>query len=147
MIHAYRTHQPTIDLFPDAERALARLAGCYQLGLITDGPRVVQRAKVDALRLDDHFAEIIFTDELGEGRAKPHPAAYELMTQRLGVAPKHCAYVGDNLSKDFLSPNRLGWRTIYVDRGDGVHYHKPAPPDGAPQHTINSLDELDALIA
>jgi putative hydrolase of the HAD superfamily len=147
MIECYREHPPAIELEPAADQALSRLRDRYRLGLITDGPPAVQNAKINALALRSRLDVIIVTDELGgPSFRKPHPRAYELMVDRLGVDQPHCVYVGDNLSKDFLIPNRFGWRTIRLLRQDGIHFHKAALPDGEPQHVITTLDDLDALL-
>ncbi|MFH1269041.1 MAG: HAD-IA family hydrolase [Planctomycetota bacterium] len=148
MIDTYRTHQPTISLAPDADAALDRLREKgYPLGLITDGPAVMQAAKVQALTLAGRVDEIILTEELGPGLGKPHPRAFELMAERLKVAPSQCVYVADNAAKDFVAPNSLGWLTVQITRPDGV-YRDIAPPDaGQPTHVIETLDSLDDLLA
>lgn len=146
MIRAYRSHRPTIDLYPDADAALSQLGGRYRLGLITDGPAVTQTAKIDALSLRDRLHAIILTDELGQGLAKPHPRAFETIVDELETKASCCMYVGDNAAKDFVAPNALGWTTVRVRRKDGVYLDQPPSPGGRPQHTIDSLNELDRLL-
>jgi putative hydrolase of the HAD superfamily len=147
MIDTYRQHRPVVTLHADAVRALARCAGCVKLGLISDGPAVMQRAKIDALGLTRRFDAIILTDELGAGLGKPHPRAFELMAERLSTAHARCVYVADNAAKDFVAPNALGWRTIRIVRADGVYRDAGAAAGGTPQHIVRTLDELDACIA
>ena len=147
MIETYRTHRPTISLFPDAEDALRRLGGRTKLGLITDGPAVMQSAKVKALGLRDAFDAIILTEELGPGFGKPNPQAFELMVEQLEVAPADCTYVADNAAKDFIAPNTLGWATTQIVRPDGVYRDQPAADGGVPQHILDTLDDLDAILS
>lgn len=161
MVEAYRTHHPVINLFPDADAALSRLCLRCKLGLITDGPKVQQWAKIDALGLGHRFDEIIVTSELGEneggrrgmdlnaypaGFGKPHPRAFELMSGRLGVGSTRCAYVADNPAKDFVAPNALGWRTVQIVRAGGIYVDRSPPDGGSPHHTIDSLDALDVFL-
>ncbi len=146
MIETYRTHRPGIALHRDADGVLTRFAGDCKLGLITDGPAVMQRNKIEALGLGPRFDEIILTDKLGEGFAKPHPRAFELMSKRLAVEPARCVYVADNPAKDFLAPNALGWKTIQIQRKDGIYHSKPYPKRGQPDHVIDTLDALDAVL-
>ncbi len=146
MIDVYRTHKPVICLYPDAAPALQRLRPRYKLGIITDGPAVMQHAKIDALGLRNYVDEIIATDDLGEGLSKPNPQAFERIADRLGVQPATCVYVADNPTKDFAGPNALGWRTIQVTRPDGLYTDRTPCEGGAPNHTIESLDRLDALL-
>ncbi|HNQ22940.1 MAG TPA: HAD family hydrolase [Phycisphaerae bacterium] len=146
MIATYRGHRPTLTLHADAEAVLARLERRVPLGLVTDGPAAVQAAKIEALGLTPRFAQIVLTDTLGPEGVKPSARAFELIAQRLDVEHRACVHVGDNLAKDFLAPNRLGWVTVRVLRPEGVHWGKPAPPGGEPQHTVASLEELPQLL-
>ena len=146
LVAIYRAHAPTIQLRGDADAALSRLGGRYQLGVITDGPPVQQRAKIDALGLADRVERIIVTGELGSGFAKPHPRAFEMMAASLAVDARRCVYVADNAAKDFIAPNALGWMTIQVRRPDGIYRETPAPPGGAPRFVVEMLDEIDRLL-
>jgi len=147
MIQTYRAHVPILNLHPDADAVLGRLHGQYKLGLITDGPPVSQWDKIYALGLGARFDAIIVTSELGPDCAKPHPRAFELIARRLGVEAPRCVYVGDNASKDFIAPNGLGWTTVRVTRRDGIYSNSVAPNGGVPNFTIDTLDDLDAIVS
>jgi len=142
MIETYRTHTPKINLFEDAARALHRLKGKFKLGVISDGPLTMQQGKVEALALRDKVDEVILTAELGEGFGKPHPKAFELMAERLGVAHEACVYVADNASKDFVGPNGLGWMSVQIVRAGGIYAEVKTADGGAAGQIIRSLDEL-----
>jgi putative hydrolase of the HAD superfamily len=152
LIKAYRTCdlQPRdLTLFEDAVRAMARYEANGPIGLITDGTHVMQAKKVRALDLDQRFANIVYTDALGPGRAyfKPHPRAFEIMQSALDRQPgDRMVYVGDNPSKDFVAPNALGWTTVWINRGGGIHAGAVMADGGKPQHEIGSLDELTPLL-
>ncbi len=120
-VAAYRGHAPAISLLPDASALLARLTGVAYLGVVTDGPAVSQRAKVLALGLERLVDRVVVTDELGPGRSKPHPAAFELLQKHAGANGRDCVYIADNPAKDFIAPAALGWRTVRVRRPDGLH--------------------------
>lgn len=142
MVATFRAHRPSIQLFDDADAALTHWRARARTGIISDGPAVMQRAKVEALGLAARVDEIILTDELGVGFTKPGMKAFELIAGRLGVSHGGCVYVADNPAKDFVGPNALGWRTVRVIRADGVYRDHPTAHDGAPQITVTSLDEL-----
>ncbi len=149
---AYADHTPALSLFDDAAEALAYWAD-RPLGLITDGNPKTQAAKVAGLNLSPRFAKIVLTGALapkGEMH-KPHRRAYEIIeaTQR-SAAHDHFIYIGDNPAKDFVAPNAMGWTTVLIDRpaSRATRIHKlTAPPEGGePQHTIESLVELERLL-
>jgi putative hydrolase of the HAD superfamily len=142
MIATYRSHRPQIQLHPDADTALTRLRGRFRLGLISDGPLEMQNNKIDALGLRSRFDEIILTDKWGSQYWKPHPRAFEEMARRLAVPPQCCLYVADNPAKDFVAPNALGWRTLWIKRPGSLYADRPAPNNGAPHATIDTLNAL-----
>jgi len=146
MVSTFRTHRPTIRLFDDADAALTYWRAQARTGIISDGPAVMQRAKVEALELVTRVDDIILTDELGAGFAKPAVKAFELIAGRLGVSHEGCVYVADNPTKDFVGPNLLGWRTVRVIRAEGVYRDHAIAPGGAPQFTVTSLQELPNVL-
>ncbi len=144
MVACHRSHSPRIELFPDAERALTRLAGRVRLGIISDGYLIAQRAKVDALGLRTRVDEIILTDQWGRDFWKPHARAFEEMSARLGVPHSACVYVADNVAKDFIAPRQLAWQTVLVRRPGGTYSDLVVPKGGQADVTLDSLDELRA---
>lgn len=154
LITAYREAVPEpgeLALFADAAAALDRYGAGRRLGLITDGTHTVQRKKVAALALEPRFAHIVFTDALGPDRAffKPHPMAYEHMERVLDRRhDDHMVYVGDNIAKDFVAPNAMGWTTIYINRPEvaAIHRGVAVAAGGEPQHEVASLDELPRIL-
>ena len=46
------------------------------------------------------------------------------MVNNLGIELNEIAYVGDNVSKDFITANELGIKTIYVERESGIYINK-----------------------
>jgi putative hydrolase of the HAD superfamily len=121
LVDIYRSHAPTIGLLADVRAWLAARPADVALAVVTDGPPASQRAKAAALGLVDWADPIVFTDELGPGRGKPHPAAFEGVEAAAGLTGAACAYVGDNPSKDFAGPRGRDWRTVRVRREGGLH--------------------------
>ncbi|NLX14540.1 MAG: HAD family hydrolase [Phycisphaerales bacterium] len=143
MIEWYRTHWPSIELFVDAERALNDMRSRFRLALVSDGPLAMQRNKVSALGLADRLDLIILTDQWGREFWKPHPRAFETIQNTWGLEGPACLYVADNVEKDFLSPLRLGWRTVRVHRQGGVYENAQAAEDGQPEFEAGSLSEIE----
>jgi hypothetical protein len=65
---------------------------------------------------------------------------------RLDVSSSSCAYVADNLKKDFVAPNALVWLAVRIIRPDAVYCDVTCAEHGEAQHTIKTLDDLDALL-
>lgn len=120
-LEIYRNQTPEINLYDGVREMLGRIGAGKKTGIITDGRPEGQRAKIKALGLSAD--EIIITDELGGPEfRKPNELSFRLMQERLGVAFEKMAYVGDNIKKDFIAPEKLGIRCIYFENSDGLYY-------------------------
>jgi glycosyltransferase involved in cell wall biosynthesis/FMN phosphatase YigB (HAD superfamily) len=144
LVEVYRAHSPTIDMLPDARAWLDALSPHVTLAVVTDGPLASQQAKAEALMLTRWADLVVFTESLGPGRGKPHPAAFEQLERELGLSGERCAYVADNPAKDFVAPHRLGWRTVRVRRPGGLHAEVPSGGDVDAE--VTSLADLDAAL-
>lgn len=141
----YRSHHPDIALFPGIEETLNKLKNSgVRLGLVSDGLASVQKSKIAALGLKEKMDVIICTDELGSGCSKPSTVPFEVALALLGIKPGHAAYVADDVSKDFVGPNRLGMKTIRVcsDGLIGVSLKTIPEKEFQPQIEIDSLSKL-----
>lgn len=127
-LYIYRTHKPKIALTEDVEQTLDALkAEGVRIGLITDGRSVQQRNKIEALGLGKWIEEedIVISEEFGS--EKPALANYEFFMKRYPECHDF-TYVGDNLKKDFIAPNALGWQTICL-KDDGRNIHRQRVDD------------------
>ena len=142
LVEVYRAHTPAIEMLPDARAWLDALApGDVAVAVVTDGPLASQQAKAEALALTRWADLVVFTESLGPGHGKPHPAAFEHLERELGLRGEQCAYVADNPGKDFVAPRSLGWRTVRVRRPGGLHAEVPSGDDVDAE--ITSLADLD----
>ncbi len=142
LVEVYRAHAPAIEMLPDARAWLDALApGDVAVAVVTDGPLASQQAKAEALALTRWADLVVFTETLGAGHGKPHPAAFEHLERELGLRGAQCAYVADNPAKDFVAPRSLGWRTVRVRRPGGLHAEVPSGDDVDAE--ITSLADLD----
>jgi len=122
-LEVYRFHQPSIHLYDEALEILTQLRKKgFPIGIITDGRPEGQRAKIKALGLDALVDYIIITDELGgvEYR-KPNEKAFVIMKDQLHVEYDEMCYVGDNINKDFIAPEKLGMKTFFINNINGIY--------------------------
>jgi len=146
LVSLYRCHRPILELRPAVRQMLEQLVGRFKLGLITDGRLPTQRLKIEALNLDPLFDHIICTEELGREHWKPSPKAFEQMAQKLGTDHEQSVYIADNPSKDFVAPNQLGWKSVWVKSPDRVHAHVEVANGGAAGIEIGDVTEVIGLI-
>lgn len=139
-LSVYREHEPDIKLYESAVRVLKYLRSKnIKIGIITDGRPNGQRAKIEALKLEQYVDEIIITDELGGIQfRKPNDIPFRIMQNRLQVPFEHMIYIGDNPKKDFQSPKILGMQCIYFKNENSI-YHDTS---GCEIQSISSLDDF-----
>lgn len=127
-LYIYRNHKPKISLSEDVVQTLDALkAKGVRVGLITDGRSIQQRNKIEALGLSQWIdeKEMVISEELGS--EKPALANYEYFMKRYPEC-HDLTYVADNLKKDFIAPNELGWQTICL-KDDGRNIHRQEVED------------------
>ncbi|MHC4519195.1 MAG: HAD family hydrolase [Planctomycetota bacterium] len=147
LVELYRTHRPALTLPPDSRDVLEALKERYTLALLTDGFLPAQRLKVEALGIAAYFKTIVYTEELGRACWKPSPVGFERLIETLDIAPERMAYVGDNETKDFIAPNRLGMLTIQVRCPASLHTESSDHPDAPPRLRTDDIRRLPPLLA
>ena len=87
--------EETIELIADAREALEHLGerGVAR-GIVTSGSRGRVLRELAAYGVAHHFDEVVFGCDVEH--KKPHPASLYLCLERLKVAPKDAAYIGDS---------------------------------------------------
>jgi putative hydrolase of the HAD superfamily len=143
MVRTYRDHPPRISLFPETGRVLDALKKTSLLGLVTQGRRTAQEAKIRALGLDRWMDAVVILGEEDRAGWKPNREPFDRALAMLSVAGGDAAYVGDNPQKDFRGAREAGLRTVRIRRPGGLHAgEEPADDKDAPDREIRSLDQL-----
>lgn len=128
-------------LFPDAVGVLQAVrvatAGPERIvnrpiGIITNGPLDVQRAKIDLLGIRDLVDFVLISEEFGE--AKPNRAIFEAALERAGVGPEEAVFIGDSAEHDMAGARNAGIRSVWINRHDGDWGHEGRPPDRQVRH-------------
>ncbi|MBN8209790.1 HAD-IA family hydrolase [Bacillus sp. NTK071] len=148
LVQEYRNHDPVIAYYSDVLPCLLALKNKgIKMGIITNGYANAQKQKLRAVGRLEFFDEIILTDEIGSEYWKPHAKAYEMMKNRLKLDYGEMVYVGDNVSKDFVAPNKLGMKTVHIEREKGIYQGADVSYglEFQAQYAIKSLWELMAL--
>ena len=95
--------------------AAARAHG--PIGLITnfsDGP--MQRDKIRGAGLEGQFDGVYISGEVGVW--KPEPGIFEHAAKDLGVDPRDCVHIGNNVQSDVEGALAAGMRAVLVEEDD-----------------------------
>ena len=144
LLWVYRNHFPSISLANGVAETVREIAGFEHIvAILTDGRSVTQRQKINALGLSG--LPVFISEEWNEN--KPGVNRF-LAIQSLFPAEEYW-YIGDNPKKDFLAPNKLGWKTLGVI-GDHSNIHsqctKKLPVSYHPNSWASSLDEAFEIL-
>ena len=124
-----------IEYYEHAVQVLRTLRRRYVIGALTNGNADVRRLDIGPLF---HFAI-----QAGEvGASKPEPAMFEEAMRRTRLRPGEIVHVGDHLVNDVAGAKRLGWYTVWVNRGRAPRPEGAAAADGE----VACLSELPLLI-
>jgi len=144
-ISLYRSHNPNIILPTESIEILQYYKNKnIPLYLVTDGNKIVQAKKVEALGLKEYLKFIYITHRYGKNNAKPSTYCFEKIAKREKVKYSDIVYIGDNINKDFVNIKKLEFRTIRILQGmfmnscREINYHAEV--------TLNSLLDIKNLL-
>ena len=130
---------------PGSVDVIIRLkSGGYKIGLISDcsqeAPKTWPRTAFSPL-----FDVTIFSCEVG--MKKPKPEIYLMATDRLGVVPQDCMYIGDGSSQELTGALQVGMSPVLIRVPDEtVDSHFVDREEGWSGPVIESLEEIPDLL-
>ncbi len=111
-----------------------------QIGVITNGPADVQRAKVNLLGIEALVDFIIVSGEFGVH--KPDPAIFREALRIGGAQPDEAIYIGDSAVYDVAGARAAGIAVVWVNR-DGELW---TGTGDAPTNEIRNIAEIAQAI-
>lgn len=132
----FHRERNTVDFYPDARGALARIAARLPVIAVSNG-----NADLAAIGIDAHFSGQC--SALSHGTPKPDPGIFLAACALAGSAPRETLHVGDDIHADMLGAARAGLRTCWIHRGDRADCDGTWPADAAPPDL--QFDSLTAL--
>jgi putative hydrolase of the HAD superfamily len=135
--HFWQNFERHCRLDVDTRRTLDELRRrALKLGVITNGPSVMQRRKLAMLGLEHAFDAVVVSGD--EGVAKPDAEIFRRALLRCGVEAHEALFVGDHPVADIDGAHRAGLRAVWKF----VPYWPPVVAD-VPK--IRELSEVLAL--
>lgn len=114
----------------------------YRLGLVSNTTSSVEvPALLKELEITGCFETVILSAVVG--KRKPNPAILLEATQRMGIAPEHCAYIGDRVDRDVAASRQAGFSKALILRNpNDAASVRMEDTHLAPDHEIDNLREL-----
>ena len=130
----HREGAPRID---GAAEAVRRIAADWPVAVASSAHADVISAALEAIGLDDHFAVVVSSDEVANG--KPAPDVYLEAARRLKIKPEACLVVED--SRNGVRAGKAAGMTVVL-----VPNHSVPPAPGTEEmadHVLARLADLD----
>jgi len=140
-INKYRHHKPNIFLTEDVISVI-KYFPCNKY-IVTDGHKIAQGNKVEALRISSFFKKVYITHRYGINNSKPSVHCFDLIRKREKCEWSEMCYIGDNPNKDFVNLKPLGVHTIRIKTAiyDSFDIAEHLEADSV----ISNLSEIKAL--
>ena len=130
--------------FPDSAAALARLAGRYRLGVITNCDDDLFAASNRKLGVE--FDWVVTAEQVGA--YKPSERNFEVAFERLGMPRERILHVAQSIFHDHVTAKRLGLATVWIDRRGGREGSGATPSaEAAPDATFGDMAAFAAAAA
>ncbi len=146
----YRRNQlHGLGLFPDAIATINALRGATmvgnatpvrRIGLVTNGPRDIQRSKIDWLKIGGLVDFSIISEEFGVW--KPDPEIFQEALRLGGATTDETVFVGDSPEHDIAGARAAHIRTIWINRARRAW----SEPTFCPDYEIDQLSALVPLL-
>jgi putative hydrolase of the HAD superfamily len=130
-VEHFQRHRNRVFPYEDVRPVLERLREEFILVSVTNGTSEVEKTPLAGIFHHSFNA-------VDAGRAKPHPAIFELLIDRTGAVPREVLHVGDDPARDIAPARELGLVTAWITR-----YGQEWPETlEAADHRMETLDEM-----
>ncbi len=127
-------------LLPHSAEVVRYLASKYPLTVVSNGFVSVQYRKIKASGLQDCFAHIVLSEEVGVN--KPQPEIYEYALRINGVNAEDVIMIGDTYASDIQGAINAGIDQIWIQSPTLTEQEKQKPAT----YKLNNLLELKQLL-
>jgi YjjG family noncanonical pyrimidine nucleotidase len=129
------------NLLQGARALLDHLQPQYQMAIITNGLKEVQRPRISLTKIGHYFETIVVSDEIGH--AKPDAAFFDYTFNQIRQPKKEeVLVIGDSLNSDIKGGNNYGMDTCWCNLKQEENTSNQQPT-----FEINDLKELTKYIS
>lgn len=98
---------------PYADEVLKQLSEHYDISVVTNGIKDVQRGKLTASGLDKYVKGVYVSDEVGF--MKPKREYFEVVMEKIGLGKSECLMIGDNPVTDIKGAMDFGISAVWYN--------------------------------
>lgn len=125
--------QANVAFLPDVPDVLDRLRESYSLGIVTNGAKDAQQAKIEAVGLDSWMDTIVIAGQ--EIPPKPAAESIQYALRELDTRPEDAIFVGNSLERDVGAATAAGVPSVWVPADHDTRKYEP-------DYCLNTIAEL-----
>ncbi len=130
LIYEYRKiARGHIRLYPNVSKTLKQLSKKYILAIASYTQKCFADFELQEMNIKKYFTYFIYTSEISF--YKNSPQFYKQCLKIINTNIKNCIMIGDNYDTDVLWPQKLGFKTIWIQNPltmpENTHSLKPKP--------------------
>ncbi len=101
----------------DVRAVVDDLSKNYKMGVVSNF--MIINGIEELLEIHDmkKYFDFVVTS-VAEGWRKPHPAIYSKAMEAARVEPDKVLFIGDDFVNDYITPQKIGMKAVYLDRFD-----------------------------
>jgi len=112
-MEVFRSHSDKVKFYPEVPSVLENLSKKYDLIVTSGTTRNIAEIMIERFR---HCFKHVYSSVSDRREVKKTPQFYEMICKTLEIEPCAMAHVGDEWFSDFISPRRIGIKSLYLDR-------------------------------
>jgi len=110
----------------------------YKLGIVSDAPSMKAWMRLIAMKIDCFFDVVVTKGDVK--KQKTHPAPFNSALRKLNMKPEEVLMVGDRITRDILTPKKLGIKTCFA------RYGVENPPPIGKSEADFEIDDIKELL-
>lgn len=115
-----------------------------RLAIVSNTQRLFSIPELSKFDLQRYFECIVFSSDVRA--CKPNPRIFLTALEHMRIQPQQAIYVGDNLFDDIWGAQRVGMKTVWINRGGSYEFPKdfkmPSPTRQITGSEFGSLPEV-----
>ncbi len=109
------SYRDAIEIYPETKKIIRYLSKRYELIIISNAKREFIDIQLEEIKLKSYF-NYIFSSLSDFCTVKKIPDVFKQICKKLKVLPHEMIHIGDNKEFDFLSPQKIGIKSYYLNR-------------------------------
>jgi len=134
----------SVKIYPETVPMLEALHNKVRLAIVSNTQRLFTIPELKKFALEKYFDYILFSSDVKA--AKPNSKIFRRLLYDMQIQPESAIFVGDNLFDDIWGAQRIGMKTIWIDRDHAPPFpsnlKRPIPTKRVDKNNRHNLPDI-----